>query len=55
MNLKKSLALLIITGIFSGITMAEKPAERMGDIYYRQFDFKKCHRVLRKGIEEGLR
>ena len=52
MNLKKTLALVIITGFLSGITMAEKPAERMGDIYYRQFDFKKAiafyGRVLKK-------
>ncbi len=42
MNLKKSLFLLIAPVLISGMVMAEKPIVKVGDWYYKQFDYRKA-------------
>src|SRR5688572_8651713 len=42
MSLKKSLTLFIAIVAMAGMTMAEKPIVKVGDWYFKQFDYRKA-------------
>ncbi|HWB62458.1 MAG TPA: carboxypeptidase regulatory-like domain-containing protein, partial [Chitinophagales bacterium] len=52
MSLKKSLAVLILMGLLSGITMAEKPIVKVGDWYFKQFDYLKAIEYYKRALKK---
>jgi outer membrane protein OmpA-like peptidoglycan-associated protein len=52
MRLKKSLLLLVITGLFTGAALAELPVVQVGDWYYRQFDYKKAIAFYQRALKK---
>ena len=52
MSLKKSLMLLIMFGIFSGIAVAEKPVVRVADYYFKQFDYLKAIAFYKRALKK---
>ena len=52
MILKKSLTLMIIFGVLSGMVMAEKPLVRAGDMYYKEFDYRKAIGFYKRALKK---
>jgi outer membrane protein OmpA-like peptidoglycan-associated protein/tetratricopeptide (TPR) repeat protein len=52
MNLKKSLMLLIMFGMFSGMYAAEKPVVLAGDYYFKQFDYIKAIAFYKRALKK---
>ena len=52
MSLKKTLLLLILSGMFSGMAMAEKPVVMVGDYYFKQFDYLKAIAFYKRALKK---
>src|SRR5947209_22931 len=52
MILKKSLTMLIIFGLLSGMVMAERPIVKVGDMYYKQFDYRKAIELYKRALKK---
>ena len=52
MSLKKSLMLLLMFGMISGIAVAEKPVVTVGDYYFKQFDYQKAIAFYKRALKK---
>lgn len=52
MILKKSLTLLIATILLSGTVMADKLVSKVGDYYYKQFDYRKAIEFYKRTLKK---
>jgi outer membrane protein OmpA-like peptidoglycan-associated protein/tetratricopeptide (TPR) repeat protein len=52
MSFKKSLMLLIMFGMLSGVMAAEKPVVRVGDYYFKQFDYLKAIAFYKRALKK---
>jgi len=52
MNLKKILTLLLISGSMFVTVMAERPVVRVGDWYYKQFDYRKAIEFYKRALKK---
>ena len=52
MSLKKSLTLLIAAFLFAGMVNAEKPIVKVGDWYFKQFDYTKAILFYQRALKK---
>jgi len=53
MSLKKSLTLLILFGMISGLYAGERPIVKVGDMYFKQFDYLKAIDMYKRALKKS--